>query len=147
MIFPNEFFAADTSPDYVQQLSQSKKKYSGSLSAPDKLNSRLNKKRIGKESERHEEYQNGQMSTSPRRSRRLQTLSKPSSSADEVDDEIYVIPDNRQANAGGQKISVDKSHAKNAGLSQDTTSGGRTPRSMRESIIKVIHLILRVIFQ
>ena len=48
------------------------------------------------------------------------------SSVKEVNDEIYVIPHDRQANASSQNTSAEKSHGKNAGLSQDTTSSGRT---------------------
>ena len=51
------------------------------------------------------------MSTSPR-SRRLQILSEPSSSTEEVDDEIYVILHNRQANASSQHTSAEKSYGK-----------------------------------
>ena len=60
---------------------------------------------------------------------------KPSSFAKDADDGAYVIPHSRQAIASSRNTSTEKLHGKKAGLSQDTTSSGRTLQSMS------IHLI------
>ncbi|KAK7358674.1 hypothetical protein VNO77_00612 [Canavalia gladiata] len=112
----------ETSPDYIPESSQSKKKYStlegkATLLTSDKQHSQSNQKRIRKQTERGSAYSNGQLSISPKR--RMQSSSEQSSSDDDVSDEINIVLPKKQ----GEKTSVTGKSFENE--FEDTRSCGK----------------------